>query len=246
MTPTPVGMRCPECWSQGPSVDTNPPAQPSGLWSTPATFVLIAINLIVYLIEVAGSGINDPSTKIFENYALAGPFVAEGEWYRLVTAGFLHLDLLRIILYASTLLLAGRMLEPLLGTLRFTFIYFTSLLAASFGALLLNSNELTVSALGAAFGLLAASVVLTRTRGSHSKEFTTCFAALIAINLIGSFIAADATAGDYLGGVVGGLICAILIVAGDRGKLGSQPRNAELQLMALVAAISVFASIAIA
>jgi hypothetical protein len=239
MAPSPVGMRCPECWGPGTLAIPDPPAQLSGLWSTPATFVLIAINLIVYLIEVAGSGINDPSTKIFENYALAGPFVAEGEWYRLVTAGF-----------CTWICFASSFMQPASSSPAACWSRCSGPSASpsstSPPSSLLRSERLCSTPMSSVFGLLATGVVLTRTRGSDSKEFATWFAALIAINLIGSFIAADATAGDYLGGVVGGLICAITIVAGDRGMLGSQPRSVELQLMAFFAAIVIFASIVIA
>ena len=53
MTPTPVGMRCPECTSQRTRVVRNPTGTPSGFGAFPATMVLIAINVIVYLIEIA-------------------------------------------------------------------------------------------------------------------------------------------------------------------------------------------------
>src|SRR5436190_18094538 len=56
MTPTPVGMRCPECANQRTRVVRNPVGTDSGFGAFPATVVLIAINVIVYLIEIAGAG----------------------------------------------------------------------------------------------------------------------------------------------------------------------------------------------
>ena len=79
MTPSPVGMRCPECSRQRTRVVRNPHGQVAGFWANPATFVLIAINVIVYLIEIAGGsgGINNPSGSFVVDYGLYGPFVAE-------------------------------------------------------------------------------------------------------------------------------------------------------------------------
>src|SRR6478735_7709687 len=98
MTPTPVGMRCPECASQRTKVVRNPTGTP-GASATPATYALIAINVIGFLIEIAnGGGGLSPNlhSKFFTDFALLGPAVAEGEWYRLVTSGFLHVSFIHI------------------------------------------------------------------------------------------------------------------------------------------------------
>ncbi len=60
MTPTPVGMRCPECASQRTKVVRNPTGTPSGIAAFPVTYVLIAINVVVFLIEIAQRGRRPP------------------------------------------------------------------------------------------------------------------------------------------------------------------------------------------
>src|SRR4029079_8791941 len=167
MTPTPVGMRCPECSQQRTRVVRNPHGQASGFWASPATYVLIAINVVVYLVEIAGGsgGINNPSGSFVVDYGLFGPFVAEGEWYRLVTAGFLHASLIHIGFNMLLLYLLGRLLEPALGTPRFLVLYFASLLAGSLGALVLEPNSLGIGASGAIFGLAGSTFVIARGRG---------------------------------------------------------------------------------
>ncbi len=246
MTPTPVGMRCPECSRQRTKVVRSPQGATSGFWSSPATYTLIAVNVIVYLIEIAGGsgGINNPSGRIVVNFGLFGPFVAEGEWYRLLTSGFLHASLLHIGFNMLLLYLLGRLLEPALGTTRFLVLYFASLLAGSLGVMIIDPNGLTLGASGAVFGLFAAGFILARERGLN--ELAGQLAILIVINLVFSFTGSNISVGGHLGGLVGGLICALVIVAGGRGMLGRKPRNVELALMALVGAISVVAAIAIA
>src|SRR5215204_1233081 len=98
MTPTPVGMRCPECASQRTRV-VRGVGQADGFSRAPATYILIAINVVVFLLEIG----------------LYGPFVAAGEWYRLVTSGFLHAGIIHIGFNMFLLFMLGRLLEPSLG-----------------------------------------------------------------------------------------------------------------------------------
>lgn len=247
MTPTPVGMRCPECSRQRTKVVRNPTGTPGQFSAYPVTVALIAINVIVYLVEIAGGGggLNNPSAKIVLDYGLYGPFVTEGEWYRLVTSGFLHGSLFPHLFFNMLLLFfLGRLLEPALGSVRFLAIYMTSLLAGSFGALLLSPNSLTYGASGAVFGIFGAAFVLARRRGLDALAGQIGF--LIVINLVISFSDPEISIGAHIGGLVGGLVCIAGVVAGERGMLGSARREAELLWMLAVAVISVVGALAVA
>jgi membrane associated rhomboid family serine protease len=246
MTPTPVGMRCPECASQRTRVVRNPTGPPGQLNAFPATTILIAINVVVFLAEIlnGSGGLGEQHGSLILNYGLFGPSVAEGEWYRLVTSGFLHASLIHIGFNMLLLYFLGRLLEPALGTPRFLALYFASLLAGSFGALILEPNSLGIGASGAIFGLAGAAFVIARGRGLDALAGEIGF--LIVFNLIYSFVAANISVGAHLGGLVGGIICALAIVAGDRGKLGPQRLPAELLVMLAVAVISVVGAFAVA
>ena len=244
MTPTPVGMRCPECASQRTQVRRGPAAfEQTGFR---ATYVLIALNVAAYLVEIAGGtgGVNNPSGKFVSDFGLFGPFVSEGEWYRLVTSGFLHASLVHIGFNMLILFFLGRLLEPALGTARFLALYFASLLAGSLGVMFLDPNALTLGASGAIFGLAGATFVIARGRGMDRIAGEIGF--LIVFNLIFSFSAANVSVGAHLGGLVGGFICALAIVAGERGAYGKNRLPVELLLIALVGAISFVAAIAVA
>jgi membrane associated rhomboid family serine protease len=246
MTPTPVGMRCPECASQRTRVVRNPTGTP-GFESTPATYVLIAINVIVFLVEIAqgaGGFFELGLSRFIVDFALFGPSVAEGEWYRLVTSGFLHAGLLHIGFNMFLLLVLGRLLEPALGTPRFLVLYFASLLAGSFGALVLDPNALTYGASGAVFGLAGATFVIARGRGMDALAGEIGF--LILFNLAFSFIYPHISIGGHLGGLVGGVVCALAIVAGEKGMLGRNRQPVEIAAMVAVAAIAVVGSLAVA
>lgn len=243
MTPTPVGMRCPECASQRTKV-VRGVGQKEGFAQAPATYVLIAINVLAYLAQIGsgGGGFSGIGT-IGLDFGLFGPYVAEGEWYRLITSGFLHASIIHIGFNMFLLLILGRLLEPSLGTPRFVALYFASLLAGSFGALAVEPNALTIGASGAVFGLAGAVFILARGRGMDALAGEIGF--LILFNLVLGFLVPRISVGGHIGGLVGGAICALVIVAGEKGMLGRNRLPLEILAMVAVGVLSVLGALAV-
>lgn len=215
--------------------------------AAPATFVLIAINVAAFLAEVASAsgGLGVGSSSAVREFGLFGVSVAEGEWYRLLTGGFLHYDLLHILFNMAALYFLGRILEPGIGTLRFVFLYFASLFGGAFGALLISGSEtLTIGASGAVFGIFGATFVIARARGIDALAGTVGL--IILINLAISFSTPRISLGGHLGGLVAGVLCMLVIVAGERGMLGRRRLAAELLAMTAVGVVSIAAALAIA
>ena len=245
MTPTPVGMRCPECSRERTRVTSGPAAVASAN-ASPATFALIVLCVGAYLVEIATSsgGLNTSVTSMITSFGLQGAAVGEGEWYRLITGGFLHAGLLHLGFNMFALFFLGRILEPSIGTPRFLCVYFASLLAGSFGAILLSGNfVVTVGASGAVFGIFGATFIIARGRGMNTiaREI----GVVLGINLLITFAIPGISIGGHLGGLVGGVLCGLLIVAGERGKLGSSAKLIEYGGFAGVAVVSLFAAILI-
>jgi membrane associated rhomboid family serine protease len=207
MTATPVGMRCPDCARQRTPVRTlrNVAVDPI------VTYALIAINVLVYIgTSSQGSAIGGSTTnKWFIDYALDGPDVAAGDWWRLITSGFLHYGILHIALNMYVLWWLGRELEPSLGHVRFAAIYFASMLCGSFGALLLSPDSLTAGASGAIFGLFGATFMIGRARGID--VWANGVGPLILINLVISVTFSGISIGGHLGGLVGGGIAGAIM-----------------------------------
>ena len=88
MTPTPVGMRCPECSRQRTKVRTIRDVRAGGV---EVTRVLIFINVLAWIAELSSGG---DTGRVYIHGALYGPAVAAGDYWRLVTSGFLHYPLL--------------------------------------------------------------------------------------------------------------------------------------------------------
>jgi membrane associated rhomboid family serine protease len=212
----------------------------------PATFILIGLNVAVYLAEIASGsgGLEAEGTSLIPEFGLFGPSVTGGEWYRLVTSGFIHGGLWHILGNMVLLYFLGRVLEPGIGTPRFVAIYLASLLAGSFGALLLTPLGLTFGASGAVFGVMAATFVIARGRGVDALASTVGI--LLLFNLALSFGVSGISLGAHLGGLASGIICATIILAGERGMLGHRHLPAELIAMSAVGILSILGALAVA
>jgi len=244
MTPTPVGMRCPECARDRTRV-TRGAVAPTH-YDAPATYVLIALNVAAYLVEIAGGsgGLSPSNGSVVFDFGLFGPFVAEGDWYRLLTAGFLHASLLHIGFNMFALYFLGRILEPGIGTARFVALYFASLFAGSLGALLLDPNNLTIGASGAVFGIFGATFVIARHR--RVDNLAASIGVILLLNLAITFTYREISVGGHMGGLAAGVLCALVIVAGERGMLGPRRLPLELAAMVAIAVVSIAAAIAVA
>jgi membrane associated rhomboid family serine protease len=126
------------------------------------------------------------------------------------------------------------MLEPAIGRLKFGIVYFVSLLAGSFGALLLSPDALTVGASGAIFGLMGATVIVMRDRGINPME--SGIGLWIGLNLLITFTIPGISIGGHIGGLVGGLIVALLFT-----EVASRLRPSDSVLTLLAAALGVIA-----
>jgi membrane associated rhomboid family serine protease len=243
MTPTSVGMRCPECARERTKVKTvrSRPSMPI------VTQILIAINFAVFIGETAsgtplGGVGNSGFGTLFTKGALYGPFIDQlHQYYRLVTAGFLHDGLLHIAFNMLFLFFIGPMLEPAIGRLNFCVVYFVSLLAGSFGALLFSPQVPTVGASGACFGILGALIVVAHYRGISIWQ--SGLGITLLINIVFSLSVNGISIGGHLGGVVGGAICGWLIV--QLGERRNMPAAAIAGCL-VVAVISVIGGIAVA
>lgn len=184
-----------------------------------ATAVLVAINLLVYLAEmVQGVGVSGVTgSSLVRDGAVYGPAVADGEWYRMVTGGFLHAGVIHIAFNMYLLWIVGGALERYAGAGRFLAIYFTAILWGSAGALLLSPDTITVGASGGVFGLMAALYLLERQRGV--SLLGSAIGMLLVLNLAITFMIPGISIGGHLGGVVGGAAAAFVLSGFGRGHL---------------------------
>jgi membrane associated rhomboid family serine protease len=228
MTPTPVGMRCPECARDRTKVRTMRGSRGtwgsrSGVTTRSATEILIGINIAVFLAEVVTGvqlfgGVD--TGWVYVHGVLFGPLMSGGyhEYWRLLTAGFMHASLIHIGLNMLSLWFVGRVLEPGIGRANFLGVYFASLFAGSFGSLLFQPDVPTLGASTAIFGIFGALIVV-----AHARRIPLWQSGLLPIllfNFIFTLTYRGISIGGHIGGFIGGVICGWLVteVAERRGR----------------------------
>jgi membrane associated rhomboid family serine protease len=243
MTSTSVGMRCPECAGQRTRVRTVAAARGD---EPMLTYVLLGIMVLIQLGAMASgasaTGSRFGGSELIRDGAVSREAIADGELWRLVTSGFLHAGFLHLAFNAFALYVLGSMLEPAIGRLRFATIFFVSLLAGSFGALLVEPEGLTVGASGAIFGLMGAAFVVMRNRGINPME--SGLGVWIGINLLFTFAIPGISIGGHIGGLVGGALAALVMFdLRDRVRM---PQLVPVLLAAGIGVASVAGSIVVA
>jgi membrane associated rhomboid family serine protease len=240
MTSTPVGMRCPECARQrtrvrGAGSTSNDPV---------LTYVLIGICVAAFIGQASGGAgaTGFGSSRLLEEGALSEDPVGDGEYWRLVTAGFLHGGFFHLFVNMFSLWILGSLLEPAIGRLRFGLIFFVSVLAGSFGALIVDPDALTVGASGGIFGLMGAALIVTRSRGLNVME--SGLGLWLGINLLITFTFSGISVGGHIGGLIGGCLAAVVLF--DLPSAVRVPPAAVNLLCAGIGAAAVAGSIAVA
>jgi membrane associated rhomboid family serine protease len=225
-----VGSHCVECAKAAkPDVKTR-----AKYWSarqvTLVTFTFMALNALVFLYVAA----LDPESVMSRNITkgqlelglsadildrgIAGRlpdgslYIADaGQWYRVVTSGFLHFGIIHLAFNMYLLYMLGQMLEPAIGRIRFALVYMASLLGGSAGAMLVQPGGLHGGASGAVFGLMTAAFVGYMLRGVN--PLTTGIGTTLLLNVVITFSIPGISKGGHLGGAVAGALCGLVVLA---------------------------------
>lgn len=221
-----VGMQCVDCVTEGHrttrttrTARTVAGAPASGAEGRPVVVItLIVVNLLVFALTAASAGsiAQNASSPWFDAASLVPLAVADGEWWRLVTSGFLHIGPLHIAFNMVALWIIGRDVELVLGRLRFVLVYGISLLGGSTAVMLLGTPlQATAGASGAVFGLMGAlAVLLRRLRLSPGPALAT-----IAVNVVISFVIPGISVLGHLGGLAVGVgVTAAMVYGPGRSR----------------------------
>ncbi len=230
-----VGFQCPDDVRVAQQGVRKPRTTFGGLVSADTsrlTVALVGLNVLVYL----GQLVRPDLVVRFGNLALArdgGELigVAEGQWYRLLTAAFLHAGLFHLLTNMFALITIGPQLEAALGPTRFLALYVLAALGGSTLSFLVSPpGTLGVGASGAIFGLFGAFYVVVRRLGGETRPVLV----LLAVNLAITFAIPIIDWRAHLGGLVTGGLLAAAFAYTPRG-----PRRALVQGGAGAAVVAV-------
>lgn len=253
-----VGHQCPECVAEGRRTQRQTRTAFGG--STLGrqgyvTITLIAVNVLMLLLSLASSrnpggavaggglgGLLGGDTPLMDKLAVigqcgdprVGPLapcgVADGEYYRLFTAMFMHYGVLHLLMNMYALWILGRSLEAFLGPVRFLALYLVAGLGGNVAAYVFQPGALSAGASTAIFGLFAALFLVLRKLGLNAAAVLP----IIIVNLVFTLTVPGISIAGHLGGfVVGGLIGAGLAYAPKEGRAAVQAATIVIALLAL-------------
>jgi membrane associated rhomboid family serine protease len=250
MTMAPVGIRCPDHSGKPQGVQRMTRGVQRAAFEgvgAKVTKALIFANVAVYVAELAqGSGANATRGSIYEHGVLIARAVdsnghvvgvAQGDYWRLFTAAFLHYGPFHLLMNMLALWWFGSLLERRIGSGKYLLLYIVSGLAGSAGALIASPLQPTVGASGAIFGILGAGFVMERQR---DYVFGGSALGIIVINLVLTFSIPNISIGGHIGGLLGGAACALAMTRlGRVGAAYGRPGAAGVAVMVLVGVVSV-------
>jgi membrane associated rhomboid family serine protease len=222
MNPAAVGFQCPDDVAAGHAGMRRPRRSgglqsAAGRWVT-LTLTLIGANVAMFVLTAVLTGIGGGNplenyrSALFQRLAQVPVFVDGGEWWRPVTAAFLHYGVVHLALNMLSLLVFGSELERLLGRWRYLTVYLVSIIGGAAGIQLFgNPFGQVAGASTAIYGLMGALGVVLVNQKQNLRGLLT----LLGINLVISFLPGVSLIG-HLGGLVGGAAAAAVLIAARR------------------------------
>ena len=174
------------------------------------TYILIAVNIFMFLLtNVVGSSMEVQTLVDFG--ALYTPYVKAGEYYRLITCSFLHIDIFHIAFNMYALYVVGSQLESFYGKTKFITIYFFSALMGSLFSCLFT-DAVSAGASGAVFGLFGALIYF----GNHYKVYLgnvihSQIIPLLIFNFALGFMIDGIDVSAHIGGLIGGYLISMAL-----------------------------------
>ena len=218
-----VGMVCPDCYREltgGSSKAQGSKAQGSFLarhWHI--TYTLILITVAIYGLQQI-----IPNQWVVKHGSIWWPYVQRGEYYRIISYGFLHSqnDLMHLVWNMINLFIYGVSLERMMGRWKFLFVYLGSIVFGAFGVYVLAPSTSVVGASGGIFGLMGSFLTLL----IIMKQMDTArvFAMITAVNVIYSLLSpSNISHACHAGGFVGGVLVTLLLVPFVKKPESSDP-----------------------
>jgi len=253
-----VGHQCPQCVAEGRRTQrqTRTAFGGSALGRHGyVTITLIAVNVLMLLLSLssaknpgnaaAGGGLGGllgGETPLLDKLSVLGQCgdprlnlltpcgVADGEYYRLFTAMFMHIGVLHLLMNMYALWILGRTLEAFLGPVRYLALYLVAGLGGNVAAYVFQPGALSAGASTAIFGLFAALFVVLRKLGLNAASVLP----VIIINLVVTLTVPNISIAGHIGGfLVGGLVGAGLAYAPKEGRSAVQAATIVVAVLAL-------------
>ena len=205
------------------------------------TYLFLAINIIVYIYMLIRFGTTENTLVLLKMGANFSPFIVQAqEWWRLLTAAFLHIGIQHIVMNGITLYFLGMELEKLMGHWRFTVVY----LVAAIGGNIFSfafSESVSAGASTAIFGMFASIIVLSKMY-PHSyalKQRATSYTVLIILNVLTGLTSSGIDNWGHFGGAIYGALITLFAGLSIKSKISSKERLFALVIVAILTVLLV-------
>ena len=217
-----VGMVCPDCYREltgGSSKAQGSKAKGSFLarhWHI--TYTLILLNVAMYGLQQI-----IPNRWMVNHGMMWWPYVQHGEYYRLISYGFLHSqnDPMHLVWNMIYLFIFGVSLERMMGRWKFLFVYMAATLGAGLSVYIFDYYRGAVGASGGVYGLYGAFFVILLLR--RQKDTARLFMLLIGIGVVQSLFHPNISHAGHFGGLVSGALATLLIIPFVKKPESSNP-----------------------
>lgn len=203
------------------------------------TYILIFINIVMFvLMYMLGNGSENTNTLIDfgANYIL---LTKAGEYYRLITSGFLHIGVIHLLLNMYSLYIVGSQVEYFYGKVKYIIIYLFSLIMGSLFTVALSSvNTVSAGASGAIFGLLGSILYFgVKYRGYIGNSLVNQIVPVVVLNLIIGFTTPGIGNAAHIGGLIGGYLISMAVGIGIDKK---EQRSSRINGIIISAILTIF------
>lgn len=182
------------------------------------TIMLITINVLIFLYGL----FFDKNSMLINNFALYGPYVRGGDYYRLISSAFLHVSLFHLLVNMYSLYIIGSQIENFFGKTKYIVIYLFSAIMGSLFSMLFTRG-VSIGASGAIFGLLGAMLYFGYFYRIYlGNTITSQILPVILINLLIGFSSSSIDNFAHIGGLVGGIIITMALGVKDKADKNSR------------------------
>ncbi len=211
------------------------------------TYLFMAISVVVFLsmllfswkyngpLVYRGIPCADELTYSLVRFgAIQSNLVKMGEWWRLLTAGFLHIDTIHLLVNMYSLYIIGTQVENLMGKTHFVLVYLVSAICASLMSLVFNT-ALSAGASGAIFGLMGSLVYF----GYHYRLYLNDalrrqIIPIIVLNLGLGFLMPGIDNAAHIGGLIGGYLITMALGIKDKSTKQNKINGSIVLLLYIV------------
>ena len=192
------------------------------------TYILIAINIFVFLFAL----LFNASEYLVETFSNYGPYIRQGQLYRLLTSAFVHVNLFHILFNMYALYIVGSQAESFFGKTKYLVIYIISAITGSLLSILLNMDTASIGASGAIFGLLGSLLYFgLNYRVYLGNTLIKEILPVIVLNLILGFTISGVDNFAHIGGLVGGFLITMALGITAKNKQNDRINGIILTLM---------------